>query len=242
MKLGIRLGVLVVLLAAVGLAQAQTADTAALMTQELALKKAVDAIKERRKDAVGALQSEQEKVSKELAAARSDTSLPEAEKAARVADLERQHNRIRDEVRARSKPFDDEIKAQIDKVGPSQALFDLIRKHVRELGPPYSVAPQEVTGIRADGFYACNWKDAQGKTQVWTHIRLENDTQGSNTAGMLDGKYPMSSLGKMSVWFKVGYFKIVVHVNNKDWHSPETVQSLAKAMFDLEGLAALKPQ
>jgi hypothetical protein len=242
MKLGSRIVVLWVVLWAVAWAHGQTPNTGALMTRELALTKAVDEVKDRRKAALGDLPQQQSAAGSELSKARADTTLSDADKAAKVAQLETQLNKIRDQVRALSKPFDDEMKALTAKAGPDKEVFDLIARHLRELGPPYSVKPGTVSGVRSDGFYACHFEDAQGENQVWTHIRLEQTPELKNSDGLLDGKYPISSLGTVSIWFKVGYFKIVVHANNKEWQSKETVQALAKAMFDLEGLASLKPQ
>lgn len=165
------------------------------------------------------------------------------ERQKKAAEAQAELDRVQAEMRIKGQPFEDQMQAlrrQTD--ADRQAMFDLLQQHMRDLGPPYNLKAGRVSGDYTDGFYAVHWEDAAGKNQVWTHIRLEPDTEAKFAQDKLDGKYPVTSNSNQSVWFKAGHFLIVVHVNNKEWHGRESVDGLAKAMFDLAGLAALKPR
>lgn len=169
-----------------------------------------------------------------------------AEKTKKIAELEAQSKKLDAEALAAEAP----IRAQRDTIGAplkatDAAFSTALDKHFKDAAdknPGGKRNPMHWVSVNNNG--QIQWMGPDGKQRAWAAVFLQSQPASNNGGPQIDGKYQMMFSGSTNViGVNVGYFTIHLNINDKEWQGDDAKRiELLKALIDLDGLAALKPE
>lgn len=161
-------------------------------------------------------------------------------RAAMLAKLEAEKNKLDAEKREITKPYDDQYNKLIRGLKDKNQLLNDATKgfFLKGRGRFEGISETTTKANFSKAMISCFWKDNDGNTLCQAQLQLRKPPEVPKDAKMLDGAYYISDGGDHNfIWVWANDFLVYFGVNKKEWLEQEKVGEILKSFVNLPCLA-----